>query len=129
MIPHAVRTRRTCPLVVVGTAIAVAVSAPVACANNPMDVFVDDSQPQTIQAEVGRNVNITLQTVGEGRYGSPPTVSSAAVKFLDESDVYPTPADGPTQLFRFSAVSAGTAIVDFENATQAMVVEDTIVVK
>lgn len=115
------------------TKLAVVAAAILACAaacvvNGPTTVSIADNTNQTITALQGEDVNITLQVTGAGVFDSIPAVSTANVRFVDESQVYPAVAVGPTQLFRFKAVTVGTAIVDFVNRPQGITVEDTIVV-
>jgi hypothetical protein len=64
----------------------------------------------TVTAAVGQELDVTLQTIGPGEYGTP-SLSSPAIRFLDVS--YPPQQNpgGPRQLFRFGAVSAGTVEV------------------
>lgn len=70
-----------------------------------------------------------LQTVGPGEYESPPSVSSPALRFLDESLVSPSVPAGPTQLFRFRAEARGTAVVTFYDTGDDPTVEDTVLVR
>ncbi len=64
----------------------------------------------TVTVAVGQELDVTLQTIGPGEYGTP-SLSSPAIRFLDVS--YPPQQNpgGPRQLFRFQAVSAGTVEV------------------
>lgn len=72
---------------------------------------------QTVVADVGQPIQITLGTVGPGQYNSP-QVSSSAVRF--EGVTFPKeqiPA-GPTQVYRFRAVSVGQAQIKIEHKIQ-----------
>ncbi len=59
-------------------------------------------------AAVGDTIEVTLQTIGPGHYGSP-VLSSGSVVFLGESSAGPPIPAGPTQLYRFEAVASGLA--------------------
>jgi hypothetical protein len=72
---------------------------------------------QHITAAVGQPIQITLQTIGPGEYDSP-QISSSAIRF--ESVAFakePIPA-GPTQIYRFRAVSEGEAQVKIPHVIQ-----------
>lgn len=81
---------------------------------------------QTLSIEAGRVLELTLQTIGPGEYASPPLVSSAAVRFLDVQPVSPAVPAGPTQLFRFEAVTPGVAVIVFHHTVEDVPIEDTI---
>ena len=57
---------------------------------------------------VGDEIDVTLQTIGPGSYGTP-VLSSRAVRFVGESSPGPQNPGGPRQLFRFEAVATGRA--------------------
>lgn len=61
-----------------------------------------------LTAAVGDTIEITLQTIGPGHYGSP-VLSSGSVVFLGESSAGPPVPAGPTQVYRFEAVASGLA--------------------
>ncbi len=63
-----------------------------------------------VTAAVGDEIDITLQTVGPGEYGTP-QISSPVVRFLQVSEVSPPNPGGPTQLFQFKAASSGEAVI------------------
>ena len=72
---------------------------------------------QGVDAAVGQPIQITLQTIGPGEYDSP-QISSSAIRF--ESVAFakePIPA-GPTQIYRFRAVSEGEAQVKIPHVIQ-----------
>src|SRR5262245_34981303 len=64
---------------------------------------------RTVVAAVGDKIEVTLQTIGPGQYGTP-NASSVSVMFLGESSPpgQPNPG-GVRQLYRFEAVSPGRA--------------------
>ena len=65
---------------------------------------------RTITVQVDDEIEVTLQTIGPGQYGSP-DLSSTAVSFLGAAQVgNPNPA-GPTQLYRFEAVASGQTVI------------------
>lgn len=78
-----------------------------------------------VSVQVGRELELTLQTIGPGEYASPPLVSSGAVRFLDVRLVTPAVPAGPTQRFRFEAVRAGEAVIEFHHTGQSPTIEDT----
>jgi hypothetical protein len=84
---------------------------------------------QSLTVPVGTQFNVTLQTIGPGEYSSPPTVSSAAVHFLDVSQTAITVPAGPTQRFRFDATTRGKAIIVFQHTGNNPPVEDTVDVR
>jgi hypothetical protein len=93
------------------------------CGQGPLEVNGVPSQTLTIKA--GRELELTLQTIGPGEYTSPPLVSSAAVRFLDVRLGAPNPA-GPIQRFRFEAVRPGVAVIAFQHTAQGPTMEDTV---
>lgn len=64
---------------------------------------------KTIEAALGQEIEITLQTIGPGRYGTP-SISSRALRFIDVVFGAPVPG-GPTQIFRFSTEETGSAMI------------------
>lgn len=78
-------------------------------------VAASGAEGQPIEVSVGQELRITLGTVGPGRYASPPTLSSSALRFLDVADVGPNVPSGVTQQFRFKAVGKGRTIVVFQH--------------
>ena len=65
---------------------------------------------QHVAAAVGQLIQITLQTIGPGEYGSA-QISCSAIRFENVAFAKePIPA-GPTQIYRFRAVSQGEAQV------------------
>lgn len=92
-------------------------------------VAVNGRTSRTLSTSVGAEVDITLGTVGPGEYASPPSVSSPSVRFVGVSYVSPAVPAGPTQLFRFEAVSKGRAIILFRHTNDDPVVQDTIDVR
>ena len=63
----------------------------------------------TVVAAVGDKIELTLQTIGPGQYGTPSS-SSVSVSFLGESSPpgQPNPG-GVRQLYRFAVVASGRA--------------------
>jgi hypothetical protein len=96
---------------------------------NPVSVSIKGSTSQSLTVPIGTQFTITLQTIGPGAYGSPPTVSSEAVRFLDASVVSPYVPAGPTQRFRFDASTRGKSIIVFQHTHNNRTVEDTIDVR
>jgi len=84
---------------------------------------------RTLFASVGQEVHLTLQTIGPGEYESPPTISTASLRFLDVTFVSPSVPAGPTQRFRFTAEAPGQAVIVFHHTGQNAAVEDTVLVR
>ena len=84
---------------------------------------------RTIAVSVGQELRITLGNVGPAQYESPPQISSAVIRFVDVQVVPPFTPAGPTQQFRFLAVSPGQAVIRFRRLlgdTVVSFVEDTV---
>jgi hypothetical protein len=96
---------------------------------NPVSASIKGSNSQSLTVPAGTQFSVTLQTIGPGEYGSPPTVSSEAVHFLDVSLVSPYVPAGPTQRFRFDATTRGKAIIAFQHTGNNRTVEDTVDVR
>lgn len=62
----------------------------------------------SISVGVGQELQITLQTIGPGRYGVPETTSST-VQIIGEGDAGLQNPGGPRQVFRFYGVEPGEA--------------------
>jgi hypothetical protein len=108
-------------------ALGVAAVGFLACGEGPLEV--NGSPSQSFSVKSGRELEVTLQTIGPGEYVSPPTVSSAAVRFVDVQQVSPPVPAGATQRFRFLAVSQGVAIIVFQHTAQGPTVEDAVEVQ
>jgi hypothetical protein len=76
--------------------------------------------------EAGQELELTLGTTGPGEYGSPPDISSPALRFLDVRVVGPFTPGGARQRFRFKGMAPGVAVIVFHNAVQDRTVEDTV---
>jgi hypothetical protein len=63
---------------------------------------------RSVAVAVGGEIDVTLQTVGPGQYGTP-ILSSKCVRFLGVSLAGPPNPGGPRQLFRFKATAMGRA--------------------
>ena len=98
-----------------------------ACGADPLAVDFEPSHSLRISA--GRELDVTLGTAGPGEYASPPTVSSAAIRFLDVQPVMPAVPAGAQQRFRFTAVAPGEAVITFHHTDGGRTVEDTVVVR
>lgn len=96
---------------------------------NPVAAAIVGSTSQSLTVPVGDQFTVTLQTIGPGEYSSRPTVSSGAVQFLGVGQVTPVVPAGPTQRFRFDAVSRGKAVIVFQHTGNNRTVEDTVDVR
>jgi hypothetical protein len=87
-----------------------------------------------IDVDRGDLIDIRLLGGARGMYDSPPSLSSSAVEFLDVtvetgSGGVVNPG-GPTQRFRFRALTSGSAVVTFVPLQSlAPTVSDTIIVR
>lgn len=103
----------------------------VACGADRIVSVPPASLSRTVVVAVGQELRITLGNVGPAQYESPPQISSLALTFLGVDVIPPFTPAGPTQQFRFQAVSAGQAIVHFRRLLGDSVVsfvEDTIAI-
>ncbi len=112
-----------------GTAALLLVTLLVMACGTDGPVSVDSTVGQTIAADAGAEIRITLGTVGPGEYVSPLSVSSPSVRFLDVSYVAPSVPAGVRQSFRFKAVSRGRAILVFQHTVRSDAVQDTVDVR
>lgn len=99
-----------------------------ACGAEPAAPALTIYPGESVTVSPGQEFDITLQTVGPGVYDSVPDVSTAAVRFLDSSSVPPYLPAGPTQRFRFRALTLGRAIITFHH-TAAAQIRDTVEVR
>jgi hypothetical protein len=89
----------------------------------------DESTGRAFTVQAGQHLEIRLQSIGPGEYRSPPTVSSASIRFQGVSLVTPHVPAGITQRFRFQAVAPGRAIVTFQHSERSPTVVDTVDVR
>ncbi len=113
--------RRFCSLAPCGFVVALGF---VGCGQGPFETNGIPSRSLSIKA--GRELDLTLQTIGPGEYASPPSVSSDVLRFLDVRLVTPPVPAGPTQRFRFEAVAPGMAVIVFHHTVQGTTIEDTV---
>lgn len=99
-----------------------------ACADHIVSVD-GATRSQRVTAGVGDLVDIPLWAGALGTYADAPTVSGSAVEFVHVTIDSPPNPGGPTQRFRFRALSRGTALVTFTPLQSAPVIVDTIVVR
>jgi hypothetical protein len=104
-------------------------AALVAGCNSESVIAVRGADETLRTVPVGADVRITLQNVGPGEYTAPPQVSSAALRYESVSIVPPYVPAGPTQEFRFKAVSPGQAVVVFTHTGYNRTITDTVTVR
>jgi hypothetical protein len=75
------------------------------------------SNGQQVTARTGQVIQITLQTIGPGQYGSP-EISSAAIQFAGAAFAKVQNPGGPKQIYRFRARSAGEARINIPHVIQ-----------
>jgi hypothetical protein len=79
----------------------------------PLEVTGSPSTMWTVRN--GEELRITMPTVGPGQYDSPPSISGSAVTFVDMTVISNQSPGGLSQLFRFTAVASGQALITFHN--------------
>lgn len=84
---------------------------------------------RTMSVAVNQELRIKLQTIGPGEYVSPPAITGSALLFLGAEVVGPYLPGGPTQEFRFNAVTRGQAIIAFHHTQSGPNVSDTVIVR
>jgi hypothetical protein len=93
---------------------------------SPLEVY---GTPATFSVVVNQEIDITLQTVGDGEFVVPPTLSGPAVAFLGMAALSGSnPPGGIRQVFRFKGVATGQTIILFHNTNLRQDVSDTVVV-
>jgi hypothetical protein len=86
--------------------------------------------PATFSVVVNQEIDITTQTIGDGEFVVPPTVSGPAVAFLGMAALSGSnPPGGIRQIFRFKGVATGQTIILFHNTNLRQDVSDTVVVR
>lgn len=103
-----------------------------ACGGDTVVSASTDAVSRTFTAAVGQELRIALGNVGPATYESPPQISSSILSYVDVEVVPPFNPGGPTQEFRFKAVSPGRAIVRFRRVLGESVVssvEDTVEIR
>lgn len=98
------------------------------CASEDL-VSANGPPNRTLALALGHELGLTLQSIGPGEYASPPTISSAAVQFIDVVPVMPAVPAGITQRFRFRAAAPGQAVITFQHTGLSATVEDTVNVR
>jgi hypothetical protein len=102
----AARRHELARVVAAWVALAVMASSCHPSASSTARINLDDSSNgHAISVTPGDRIDVTLQTIGPGRYETP-TVSGS-IRFLGESDAGLQNPGGPRQLFRFEAVTVG----------------------
>jgi YD repeat-containing protein len=91
--------------------------------------FDRDDSGQVRSVRSGDEIQITLQTIGPGHYDEHPSISSAAVEFSKVSYAAPPNPGGPRQLFQFTAVAAGQAVISIPHTFQNARFEITVDVR
>lgn len=78
----------------------------------------------------GQEIDVTLQTAGDGEYLVPPTLSGTSVAFLGmASPAGKNPPGGVRQVFRFRGVAGGQTVILFHNSNLSPDVSDTVIVR
>jgi hypothetical protein len=80
------------------------------CGSSPAITLTNADAGRTVALHSGEEVDVELQTIGPGQYGTP-SISSSSVMFIDTSLVPPYNPGGPRQLYRFRTASVGAAEV------------------
>jgi hypothetical protein len=82
---------------------------------------------KTVSAALGQEIDVTLQTIGPGQFAAP-ELSSSAVEFIEMSFPPNQNPGGPTQLYRFNAVSSGTVVITIKHTVADSVFTVTVTV-
>jgi hypothetical protein len=91
--------------------------------------FDNTDNGRLLSVGLGDEIDLTLQTIGPGQYDEHPSVSSPAVVFSKVSILTPQNPGGPRQLFQFTAVSAGHAVISIPHTGQDLRFEITVDVR
>jgi hypothetical protein len=78
---------------------------------------------------LGDEIDVTLQTIGPGQYEERPSVSFPGVVFSKVSILTPPNPGGPRQLFQFTAVAEGHAVISIPHTVQNSRFEITVDVR
>ena len=76
--------------------------------SSPAITLTNADAGRTVAVHSGQEVDVVLQTIGPGQYGTP-SISSSSVTYIGTSPLLPANPGGPRQLYRFRAASAGAA--------------------
>jgi hypothetical protein len=79
--------------------------------------FNGGNNGQQVTARVGQQIQITLQTIGPGQYGSA-KISSPAIEFEGAGFTKEQIPAGPRQVYRFRARSEGEARINIPHVVQ-----------
>lgn len=82
---------------------------------------------RSVAVLVGDKIEITLQTIGPGEYGTP-VLSSGSIRFQGMDYPRLQNPGGPTQVYRFEAVAAGRAEITIPHLDGFPVPRDPFVV-
>ena len=91
--------------------------------------FNSGDNGRLLSVGLGDEIDVTLQTIGPGQYDERPSVSFPGVVFLKVSLVTPPNPGGPRQLFQFTAVAAGQAVISIPHTVQNSRFEITVDVR
>ncbi len=92
-------------------------TAPPSSPEPPVLYLHNGNNGDRVSARVGQVIQITLQTIGPGQYGSP-TISSTAIQFDGVAFAKQQNPGGPRQIYRFRARSAGEAQIKIPHVVQ-----------
>jgi hypothetical protein len=91
--------------------------------------FNSGDNGRLLSVGLGDEIDVTLQTIGPGQYDERPSVSFPGVVFLKVSLLSPPNPGGPRQLFQFTAVAAGQAVISIPHTVQNSRFEITVDVR
>jgi hypothetical protein len=78
---------------------------------------------------LGDEIDLTLQTIGPGQFDERPSLSSPVIVLSRVSILSPANPGGPRQLFQFTAVAAGHAVISIPHTGQNPRFEMTVDVR
>jgi hypothetical protein len=91
--------------------------------------FNSGDNGRLLSVGVGDEIDVTLQTIGPGQYDERPSVSFAGIVFSKASILTPPNPGGPRQLFQFTAVAPGHAVISILHTVQNSRFEITVDVR
>jgi hypothetical protein len=100
----------------------------ISCGSDPTAAELRAGDHALIVAS-GTEFVVTLQTIGPGEYSSPPAISAPIVSYEGVSEAGVAVPAGPTQHFRFLALSRGEAVIVFTHTGMDATVQDTVLVR
>lgn len=77
--------------------------------------LLSSSNGQTVLMNIGDTIDITLQAIGPGSYGSP-EINGNAISFIYDSTISPYLPAGPTQKYGFVGTNIGSSSISISDS-------------